>query len=59
MKAVLAELFRSKPFQKRLAKFLVHPVTILALATVAAVWLTSYYQNRAWVREKKFEVFRQ
>ena len=50
-------MFRSKPFQKRLSKFLVHPVTILAIATVAAVWLTNYYQERAWIREKQFVVF--
>ena len=57
MKALLVELFSSKPFQKRLAKFLVHPVTILAIATVAAVWLTNYYQHQAWVREKRFVIF--
>lgn len=56
---VLLGLLTSKPFRKRLAKFLTHPVTILAIATLAAVWLTNYYQERAWIREKHFEMFRQ
>ena len=50
-------------FQQQLAKFLIHPVTLLAIATVfatvAGVWLTNYYQSQAWMRDKRFEVFRQ
>jgi len=52
-------LIKQRSFQRRLAKFLTHPVTLLAIATVAAVWLTNYYQTQAWIREKQFEVFRQ
>lgn len=53
---------KERAFRKRLARVLSHPVTLLALATVfatlAGAWLTNYYQERAWVREKQFEVFR-
>jgi len=52
-------LLTQKSFQKRLGRLLAHPVTLLAIATVAAVWLTNYYQTQAWIREKQFEVFRQ
>ncbi|MBI3087537.1 MAG: hypothetical protein HYY91_01425 [Candidatus Omnitrophica bacterium] len=59
----LLSLLASKPFQRRFARFIVHPVSLLAIATVfatiAGVWLTNYYQERAWVREKRFETFRQ
>lgn len=50
---------KERAFRKRLARLLSHPVTLLAIATVAAVWLTNYYQTQAWIREKQFEVFRQ
>lgn len=56
---VIQDLFTSKPFQKRLGRLFSYPVTLLAIATVAAVWLTNYYQTQAWIREKRFEVFRQ
>lgn len=56
-------LLRSKPFHKRLRRLFSHPIALLAIATVfatvAGVWLTDYYQERAWVREKEFETFRQ
>ena len=54
-------LLRNKVLQRRLGRFLSHPVTLLAIATVfatiAGAWLTNYYQERAWVREKQFEAF--
>ena len=56
-------LLTSKPFQKRLGRLFSHPIALLAIATIfatiAGVWLTNYYQERAWVREKRFETFRQ
>ena len=59
----ILDLLTSKPFQKRLGRLFSHPITLLAIATVfatiAGVWLTNYYQERAWVREKQFETFRQ
>ncbi len=56
------DLLMSKPFQKRLGRLFSHPIALLAIATIfatiAGVWLTNYYQERAWVREKQFETFR-
>ena len=56
-------LFTSKPFQKRVGRLFSHPIALLAIATIfatiAGVWLTNYYQERAWIREKQFEAFRQ
>jgi len=56
-------LLASKPFQKRFGRLFSHPISLLAIATVfatlAGVWLTNYYQEQAWVREKQFETFRQ
>lgn len=56
-------LLTSKPLHKRLGRLFSHPIALLAIATVfatvAGVWLTDYYQERAWVREKEFETFRQ
>ena len=53
----------SKPFHKRLGRLFSHPIALLAIATIfatiAGVWLTNYYQERAWGREKRFETFRQ
>lgn len=55
-------LIERRSFQRRLGRFLAHPVTLLAIATVfatiAGAWLTNYYQERAWIREKQFETFR-
>ena len=51
MKAALTELLTSKPFRKRLAKFIVHPVTILAIATVVAVWLTGILAAASWAAD--------
>jgi len=52
-------LFRDEAFRRRVGKIIAHPATLLAIATVAAVWLTQHYQTQAWIRDKKFEVFRQ
>ena len=63
MKEAVGSFLQERAFRKRLARFLTHPVTLLAIATVfatlAGAWLTNYYQERAWVREKQFETFRQ
>jgi len=62
VKDAVEVLIKQKAIQKRLAKVLAHPITLLAIATIfatiAGVWLTNYYQERAWVREKQFEAFR-
>lgn len=59
----LRQIFGQREVRRRLARVFTHPVTLLAIATVfatlAGVWLTNYYQERAWVREKRFETFRQ
>lgn len=55
-------IVKERAFRQRLARTFTHPVTLLAVATVfatvAGVWLTNDYQERAWVREKRVEVFR-
>ncbi len=55
-------MLTSRPFHRHLGRFFSHPIALLAIATVfatiAGVWLTNYYQERAWVREKQFETFR-
>ena len=60
---IVSSLFRDRSWQKRLGRLFSHPIALLAIATVfatiAGVWLTNYYQERAWVREKQFETFRQ
>lgn len=62
LKEGLSQIFSQRAVQRRLARFLVHPVTLLAIATVfatlAGAWLTNYYQERAWIREKQFETYR-
>src|SRR3989338_4196825 len=59
----LLQILSQRAVQRRIARVFTHPVTLLAIATVfatiAGVWLTNYYQERAWVREKQFETFRQ
>ena len=58
----MAQIFGQRAVQRRIARFLRHPVTLLAIATVfatlAGVWLTNYYQQQAWVRDKQFEMYR-
>ena len=62
LRDILASLFKERACQKRLARLLTHPVTLLAIAsvfaTMAGAWLTNYYQERAWIREKQFETYR-
>ena len=62
LKEALGSLLKERSFQKRFARLFGHPITLLAIATVfatiAGAWLTNYYQERAWVREKQFETFR-
>ena len=62
LKDTVGSFLQERAFQKRLGRFLTHPVTLLAIATIfatlAGAWLTNYYQERAWVREKQFETFR-
>jgi hypothetical protein len=59
----IVELVTAKTFRKQLGRLFSHPIALLAIATVfatiAGVWLTNYYQERAWVRDKGFETFRQ
>jgi hypothetical protein len=43
----IIQLLKDPVFRKRVGRLLAHPVTILAIATVGAVWLTNYYQDRA------------
>ena len=56
------QIFRQRSVQRRIGRLLAHPVTLLALATilatVAGAWLTNYYQEQSWMREKRFEVYR-
>ncbi len=58
----LSQIFSQRSVQKRTARVFPHPVTLLAIATVfatiAGVWLTNYYQERAWIRQKQFETYR-
>ena len=58
----LLQIFSQRSVQKRIARVFTHPVTLLAIATVfatiAGAWLTNYYQERAWAREKQFELQR-
>ena len=58
----LKELADSKPFQRQVGRILSHPLTLLAVATicatVAGVWLTNYYQEQTWIRDKQFEVYK-
>ena len=58
----IKSLLSEPSFRKRLARVFTHPVTLLAIATVfatiAGAWLTNYYQERAWIREKQFETFK-
>ena len=59
----LLQILRQRSVHRRLGRFFSHPVVLLAIATVfatlASAWLTNYYQERAWLREKQFETFRQ
>lgn len=63
---MLPELFNTlwndQPLRRRLARLLIHPMVILAAATICATlagaWLTNYYQEQAWRREQQFELFR-
>lgn len=57
----MAEVFLDRPTRQRLARFFTHPVGLLAIATIfatmAGAWLTNYYQERTWIRQKQFEAF--
>ena len=59
----LLQILQQRSVQRRFGRFFSHPVALLAIATIfatlAGAWLTNYYQEQAWVREKQFETFRQ
>jgi len=57
----LVQIFSQRAVQRRIARVLSHPVVLLAIATVfatiAGAWLTNYYQEQAWMRDKNFETY--
>ena len=59
----LQAFFLSRSARRRIAKILAHPVSLLAVATLlgalAGAWLTGVYQERMWLRQTQFEMFRQ
>ena len=59
----LFQILQQRSVRRQLGRFIYHPVVLLAIATIfatlAGVWLTNYYQDRAWLREKQFEAFQQ
>ncbi len=62
LKEGLLQIFSQRSVQKRIARVFTHPVVLLAIATIfatiAGAWLTNYYQERAWVKEKQFETYK-